>query len=109
MPPAQFEFGVNNMKLSLLAFLSLIALSGCHTIRYTNGVGGSVGPSYDEWHHIAVAQLVELSDPVDLRARCEGKSWSTITTELPFVHGLVGGLTFGIYTPHSVEYNCRRQ
>lgn len=96
------------MKKAFCLALALLFVSGCHTINYNNGTGGVQGRSFDEWHHIGIVNLVEFSQPVDLSDRCPSKGWSTAQTELSFVRGLVAGLTFGIYTPHGVEYACRR-
>jgi hypothetical protein len=59
----------------------------------------------DRWHHTIVAGMAEISDPVDLDTDCPG-GWSTINEEYSFLNGLVGGLTWGIYTPRTYTVIC---
>jgi len=89
--------------------VALIGLSGCFTINLTNkNSSAKSSVPYQEWHQIGVFQLVEFSDPVDLKSRCEGKDWTTAKTELSFIQGLVRAVTWGLYSPHNVEYTCTK-
>ncbi len=102
------------MKLRLrrcsvvVALVVTLALSGCFKISFQNGPQQpSQSFKQGEWHHDGVLGLVEFSDPVDLHERCDGRAWNTIKTHKTFVQGLVGGLTYSLYTPWDVAYSCR--
>ena len=97
-------------KLLVLTFsVAAIALSGCHKIYYHNGgqmIANKNDAQYSEWHHDGVFGLVEFSDPVDLKARCE-RGWSTVETENSFLTGLVSGATYALYTPRMANVVCK--
>ena len=91
----------------LVALMAALALSGCFRISFQNGAQQSKAPlTQGEWHHNGVLGLVEFSDPVDLKDRCRDRGWSTIETHKTFLQGLVGGLTYSLYTPWDVAYSC---
>ncbi len=99
------------MKKSILfsLLLSAIGASGCHKIYYHNGgpaVANKAAAQYNEWHHGAVVGLVEVSDPINLKARCE-RGWDTVETENSFLTGLVSGFTYSLYTPREANIVCK--
>lgn len=96
-------------KLVIAIFLVGIATSGCHKIYYHNGgpaVANKASAQYNEWHHDGVFGLVEFSEPVNLKTRCQ-KGWDTVETENSFLTGLVSGLTYGLYTPREANVVCK--
>jgi hypothetical protein len=99
------------MKRILFCSLAFVmgAVSGCNQIYYHNGgpaVANKKAAQYNEWHHIAVIGLVEFSEPIALKPRCE-KGWDTIETENSFLNGLVSGVTTGLYTPREANVVCK--
>jgi len=64
-------------------------------------------PIYSEWHHDAVFGLAEVSDPVDLGKRCDGRAWATVEVQETFVQGLVSAVTYSLYNPWNVSYACQ--
>lgn len=96
------------MKKFVFVLVASIILSGCYKITLQNG-GRPLGASYKqgEWHHDGVAGLVEFSEPVDMKNRCEGRNWDSVKIHQTFVQGLVSGVTYGLYNPWDVAYSCR--
>jgi hypothetical protein len=95
------------VRRCLLLGALLAGSAGCYTTRVHTGLPGAT-PSLmatDRWHHTIVAGMAEISDPVDLDTDCPG-GWSTINEEYSFLNGLVGGLTWGIYTPRTYTVIC---
>jgi Bor protein len=95
------------VRRCLLLGALLAGSAGCYTTRVHTGLPGA-GPSLmasDRWHHTIVAGIAEISDPVDLETACPG-GWSTINEEYSFLNGLVGGVTWGIYTPRTYTVIC---
>ena len=102
------------MNMSRLAGFGLLSVlcAGCSTIQFQNGPSTQPREISNEWHHIAAFSLMEVSDPVDLTDRCNGKAWDTVTTERTFINGLAGmidSLIIGVdlWEPWTVEYSCR--
>jgi hypothetical protein len=91
--------------LTLLT-VSTLALAGCQSIYFHNGVRDDV-TQQSKFHHIGVFSLVEFSDPVDLSERCPG-GWRTVNTELSFLNAVVGMFTQPIYGPWTVKIGCER-
>ena len=60
-----------------------------------------------EWHHDWVYGLIEWSDAVDMKKRCNGDDWQVIKTEETFLQGFMASATLKVYTPHGLEYSCR--
>jgi hypothetical protein len=97
-------------RLIALAGVCLIG-AGCSTIRFHSGQAASSDEANEEWHHVSMLRLVELSDPVDLNDRCRGKEWSMVQTEHTFLNGLAGTLDnivigVEIWEPWTVQYTC---
>jgi hypothetical protein len=96
--------------LKFAIFLVAIAASGCHKIYYHNGgqaVANKAAAQYNDWHHDGVLGLVEFSEPINLKARCE-KGWDAVETENSFLTGLVSVFTYGLYTPREANIVCKR-
>lgn len=97
---------IKHTKVVLFSFL-LLSFSACSTIHFNNGERSDNGDSYEQWHHIAILGLWEVSEPVYLQDKCSS-GWDSATTSVPFVQGLVGSLTGGLYNPAGVDYACRK-
>lgn len=63
------------------------------------------GQTIDIWAHSWVYGLVPPST-VDATARCPNGA-SKVETQMSFVNGLVGAITWGIYTPMTISVTCR--
>ena len=91
-----------------ICMLAATALSGCYKISFNNGpVSTQQAFREGEWHHNGVFGLVEFSEPVDMKNRCDGKNWSTVKTHMTFIQGLVSGVTYSLYNPWDVAYSCK--
>ncbi len=83
------------------------SLTGCFRMQIHNGPHKEVAFfEAGEWHHIGVIGLVEFSQPVDLSRRCPRSTWKTVQVQEGFMQGLVKVITWGLYTPMEVNFNC---
>ena len=91
-------------RLLLLAALTLTA--GCFKINYVTGAQNTGLPTHEEWHHIAILALVELSEPVPLNEICPN-GFSKVHHEVSFTNGLVTQLVGGgLYNPSTIQVYC---
>ena len=101
---------MRNQKMLVLAVVSAlafaIAVGGCHTMHFDHSGEGVSQAEQSEWHHAGIYELVELSMPVDLKSRCEGRSAKSHTVERSFLNALVAALTEGIYSGWTVKIDC---
>lgn len=86
-------------------------LTGCFKINYHTGQPAEPMPTYNEWHHLAVLGLVEISDPIALNQVCPS-GFAEVHNEVSLVNGLVPigismctGLGW-LYNPHTVTVKC---
>jgi Bor protein len=97
-------------KISTFALCAaLVSAAGCNQIYYHNAtpaVANKAAAQYNEWHHDGVFGLVEFSEPVNLKARCE-RGWNTVETENSFLTGLVSAFTYALYTPREANVVCK--
>ncbi len=91
-----------------VAGLVVLLGSGCSTIHFDNGVSTPAEEKYSEYHHLAGLDLVELSEPVDLKQRCTGKGWHSVKTERTLLNGVVSLITQPFYSPWEVNYTCQQ-
>lgn len=94
-----------------LALITLFAfLAGCSTITFVKSDKTSSRVlKTDQWHHIGVFELVEFSDPVDLKKQCRRRNWQSVKVEQSFSAGLVGMFTGAMYTPSNVDISCKKR
>ena len=89
------------MKMFRTAGLSLammLLMSSCYTITNTVGTGGHSGEVVKKKNHYLIYGLAPLN-VTDAKTLTDGKSNYDITVTHTFVDGLLGVITFGIYTP----------
>ena len=95
--------------LSIIALGGALALclagSGCFTMHFEND-GADRDNEFSEWHHGGILRLVEFSEPVDLRERCNGVDANSHTVEQGFLNGLASGISYGLYDGWTVEVDC---
>ena len=94
------------MKKLLITAVVMSSLYGCTTIHFDNGKPVAESYSTDQWHH-NVIELVEVSDPVALDQECRDSEWTSVTTEVTFVDGLLTGLAAPFWQPKTVTVDCK--
>ncbi len=95
------------MKKILLVLFIATFFSGCSTIYFKNGdVSKEAELTYEQWHHSFAVGLIEISEPIDMFAKCESKNWKFVKTEQTALDRIVNLFAFWIYTPWTAEYAC---
>jgi hypothetical protein len=89
-------------KLSLAA--AAIVLSGCYHAIIDTGLSPSTEVIDQPWASGWVYGLVPPK-PVETMAKCKS-GVAKVETLHSFLNSLVGGLTFGIYTPMTIKVTC---
>lgn len=87
-------------KLRLIAAMAACAcmFTSCYTYTTVVGNGGTGNQRVKQWNHYVLFGLAPV-DVSDSKAMAGSSSDYTVTTKHTFVNGLIGGITFGIYTP----------
>ena len=96
---------------TLITVLMIGCLSGCSTIEFVQHQQASEQPTINKWHHSTLNGMVEISKPLDIRAICGKKAWTTITSEFTFYNAMVGVLIpstslVSLYTPWTNKVRC---
>ena len=99
------------MKIKMLGWVLLLALSGCGTIKFVQYEQPGEHKLTKRWHHATLNGLVELSQPLDIRKVCGEKAWTNITTERTFPNILVSAFVPSIpyvafYVPWTNKVEC---
>lgn len=95
-------------KLILFALLIGVAVgtTGCFHHKYVGDPSAAASqPAFDKWRHHLIAGLINLGDDMDLDDICPS-GVAMIHDRHSFLTGLVGALTFNIYTPTKVTIYC---
>lgn len=90
-------------KFSWIIVLGVIATTGCYHATVHTGLTPS-GETHKKWASGWVYGLVPPGD-VDGKTRCPN-GVARVESQVSFANGLVSYLTFGIYTPMTIEYTC---
>lgn len=92
-------------KLMIIAAVTTAVLSGCATQRFEMNPGsGSVRS--DEMQTFFISGLGQ-TQTVDAAKICGGAAKvHSVEAEMTFLNGLIGSLTFGIYTPRQARVTC---
>jgi hypothetical protein len=93
------------MRRLLLVGLLVLAQAACYHATVRNVGPSPGGLTYNKWSHSWIYGLVPPAD-VDAAATCGDREPAVVETQLTFVNGLVGALTFGIYTPMTITVQC---
>lgn len=92
-------------RYSSLAVLGLaLSLSACYKITVNTGAPAAPQAIARPWNHSFVYGLVPPA-PVNTQGTCPS-GVSQVTTQRSFLNGLVGGITYGIYTPIDIRVQC---
>ena len=67
--------------------------------------GMEVATFASRWHHGFINGVVEVGGNYNLDRICP-QGWADITTERDFFSGLVGYVTYGVYSPQTVTIRC---
>ncbi|MBI5219451.1 MAG: Bor family protein [Bacteroidia bacterium] len=78
--------------------LCTVFLTSCFTYTSVVGDGAKGNQKEKKWNHYLIGGLIPVSTS-DSKAMAGGAKDYTVTTKFTFVNLLVGGITFGIYTP----------
>jgi len=89
---------MKHLKSLFFAFAGVLLLSSCFTYSVSIGSGAQGSEKTTSWNHYLIAGLapVGVSDPAEMAGGAENYN---VQIQRSFINGLVGGLTFGIYTP----------
>jgi len=80
------------------AFVCLLLLTSCYAYTSVVGEGAKGDQKITKWNHYVIEGLVPVGVS-DSKAMAGGAKDYTVFTRMSFVNGLIGGITFGIYTP----------
>ncbi|HEI8866280.1 Bor family protein [Serratia sp. AKBS12] len=96
------------MKKTLAILTLVMAVSGCAQQSFTVKNEAAVIPQQTTTHHFFVAGIGQKKT-IDAAAVCGGAD-KVVRTEVQqtFVNGLLGFVTFGIYTPREARVYCTR-
>ena len=90
------------MKKTIMSFALIIviaiSLSSCYTYTSIVGKGAQGSTQVTEWNHYLINGLIPVGVS-DSKKMAEGATDYIVFTRMSFVNGLLGGLTFGIYSP----------
>lgn len=75
-----------------------IMLTSCYSYTSVVGNGGTGNSKVTKWNHYVIGGLAPVGVS-DSKAMAAGANDYTVFTRHSFVNMLVGGLTFGIYSP----------
>ena len=96
------------MKTKLLVLLAfcMIAFAGCYTATIETGRPASNIKIEQNWALCFVYGLVPPKT-VETAAKCP-HGIAKVMTQISFLNGLVRGLTFGIFSPMTIQVTCAR-
>lgn len=81
-----------------LAFSAAIMLTSCYSYTSVVGNGAQGTQKVSKWNNYVIGGLVPVGVS-DSKAMAAGATDYTVNTKHSFVNMLVGGITFGIYSP----------
>ncbi|MEW7866804.1 Bor family protein [Aeromonas diversa] len=94
------------MKKIVLGALAALMLGGCAQQAFTVHPGNAATPSQEVSHHFFISGLGQ-SKTIDAAAVCGGADKVVrVEAQHTFVNGLLGAITFGIYTPREARVYC---
>ena len=89
----------------IVVLFSLFLLAGCYHATIDTGLAPG-SKTVEMWKHSWIYGLVPPS-VVEAQSECEN-GVARVETQMSFVNGLVGALTFSIYTPMTVIVTCAK-
>jgi hypothetical protein len=92
-----------------MVFVSLLAIlsSGCATQTYLLANGGNNTPTHNSMQTFFVSGIGQ-EKKVDAAAVCGGADKIfKVQTKITFLNGLLGQITYGVYTPRQIIVYCK--
>ena len=86
------------------ACMAALVLTACYHQVVDTGLPAGETKIAKPWTSTFIFGLVPAT-PIDVRSQCPN-GVAIVDTQMSFVNGLVGVITFGIYTPLSVTVTC---
>ena len=83
----------------------LVSSAACYHATIETGLSPSTTVVEKPWASSFIDGLVPPST-VETQAKCGARGVSKVETQLSFLNMLVGVITFGIYTPMSIQVTC---
>jgi len=91
-----------------LTIMALLAISGCATQTYHINPGNSSTPTADKMQNFFISGLGQEQE-MDAASICGGADKVIkVASKHEFVDGLLGVLTFGLYTPRHAKVYCKK-
>ncbi|MEO8253352.1 MAG: Bor family protein [Flavobacterium sp.] len=81
-----------------LAFSAAIMLTSCYSYTSVVGNGAKGTDKVSKWNNYVIGGLIPVGVS-DSKVMAAGAKDYTVNTKHSFVNMLIGGLTFGIYSP----------
>lgn len=85
------------MNYAILLGIAM-TLSSCYSYTVVVGKGAQGTSEVTKWNNYLIYGLVPVGVS-DAKEMGGGATDYTVFTRLSFINGLIGGITFGIYTP----------
>ena len=94
------------MKKMVLTAAAALMMAGCAQQGFTVHSGNVAAPTKEVSHHFFISGLGQ-SKTIDAAAVCGGaEKVVRVEAQHTFVNGLLGFVTFGIYTPREARVYC---
>ncbi len=87
-----------SLKSLAVVFATSLLLSSCYSYTSVVGSGAQGNQQVTKWNHYVIGGLAPVGVS-DSKAMADGAENYTVHTRMSFVNGLIGLVTFGIYTP----------
>lgn len=93
----------------ITTFVLIFSLSACSSMEFVNGPKMEQTVIREQWHHLAIGGLIELSEPMDINYKCDNKQWDSITIERSIFNAATGVSYpyLSLYAPWTIIYECR--
>lgn len=89
---------------AILLGLAVVASTGCYRVTVVTGAPAAAQVVDQQWQQSFVFGLV-APPVIDAAPTCQ-QGVSSVMTERTFLNGLVGQLSFGIFTPMRAQVTC---
>jgi hypothetical protein len=96
---------MNLKSVAVVALFSIVS-AGCSTQTFQMNQGNAVNPQKDEYQHFFIGGIGQEKS-MNAAEICGGADKvGKVETELTFLNGLLGVITYGIYTPRTARVYC---